>query len=77
MDNEVDSDDDEENAASDVNQSHSNELIQPFESLVVTEQQIRCDCNTKCKTKRCPCVGFNKSKCTSLCHLKNSNCENK
>ena len=34
-----------------------------------------CDCNTKCKTKRCKCV-FNGKKCVPGCHPHNNICTN-
>ncbi len=45
-----------------VTESHSSELIEPIEHLVVSN--VRCDCNTKCKTKRCPCINDNKKNAT-------------
>ncbi|CAF0967166.1 unnamed protein product [Brachionus calyciflorus] len=73
-----DSDDgNEETVEYNVTASRSSELVQSLEQFVVSEDRKRCECNTKCKTKRCPCVNENKQKCTSLCHLNNKFCENK
>ncbi|CAF1107035.1 unnamed protein product [Brachionus calyciflorus] len=74
-----DSDDgNEETVEYNVTASRSSELVQSqLEQFVVSEDRKRFECNTKCKTKRCPCVNDNKQKCTSLCHLNNKFCENK
>jgi hypothetical protein len=38
---------------------------------------VRCDCKTKCMTKRCPCVLANSHKCSASCHPSSKTCENK
>jgi hypothetical protein len=50
------------------------DLVEGVSSLVVTQ---RCDCKSKCKTRRCPCVLANNSLCHALCHTDNRACENK
>ncbi|CAF1042631.1 unnamed protein product [Brachionus calyciflorus] len=54
------SDSDSDNApdSDDVDESRSTELIQTLDNLAVSN--IKCDSNTKCKTKRCSCVNDKK-----------------
>ncbi|CAF0968230.1 unnamed protein product [Brachionus calyciflorus] len=75
----VDSDDyeDAENNEVNVIPRTSNELVQSLVQFVVTQESLKFNCNTKCKTKRCPCIIENKKKWNGLCHLDNKLCENK
>ena len=56
---------------------------QSQESLVAVVSAIsisvihKCDCKTKCKTKRCPCKHASQAKCTTACHPDSMKCENK
>ncbi|CAF0960880.1 unnamed protein product [Brachionus calyciflorus] len=60
-DDKSDSDDvNEETVEYNVTASRSSEFVQSLEQFVVSEDRKRCECNTKCKTKRCPCVNDNK-----------------
>ena len=40
------------------------------------EDEIPCECNTKCKTKRCSCKARG-TPCSNRCHATNDKCDNK
>jgi hypothetical protein len=62
-------------------ESDDSEIENPAEPIIQPIHQLQivpatCLCKTKCKTKRCPCVSNNQSKCNTQCHPQSKICEN-
>jgi hypothetical protein len=72
-----DSDDTEESASSEDELSSTADISSKIIDGVAELAIVRCDCTTKCMTKRCPCVLANSHKCSASCHPSSKTCENK